>query len=106
MRLTLIQDKQLPSGALNWRGDGESQRTRWPSRVKSHGRVLAALSLPEILSAGEPANGYQRFAPRSVLRITGSNRRLVDFPQMMIKGQQKSWPIRLCTTSDDCPGYR
>ena len=28
---------------------------------QSHGRVVAALSAPEILSAGEPANGNQRF---------------------------------------------
>ena len=68
--------------------------------------VVAALSAPEILSAVEPANGYQRFGPRSIPKITGSNRRLVDFPQMMIKRQEKSWPIRLCTTSDDFPGCR
>jgi len=28
---------------------------------QSHGRVVAALSAPEILAAGEPANGNQRF---------------------------------------------
>ena len=106
MRLTLIQDKQLPSGALNQRSDGESQAHAVAIAGQSHGRAVAALSVPEILSAGEPANGYQRFGPRSIPRITGSNRRLVDFPQMMIKRQEKSWPIRLSTSSDDFPGCR
>ena len=35
---------------------------------------------------------------------THRNRRLGDFPQMMIKRQEKSARVSLCATSDDSPG--
>src|SRR5215469_12597175 len=62
MRLTLIQDKQLPSGALNQRSDGESQAHAVAIAGQSHGRVVAALSVRKILSAAEPAMATGAFA--------------------------------------------
>jgi hypothetical protein len=60
MRLSLIQDKQLPSGALKCRSDGESQRTRWPSRVSPMAGSWQLSARPKSYRDGEPANGYQR----------------------------------------------
>ncbi len=73
MRPGLLQDKQLPSGVPNGKGNVETRRARWPSRGQSHGRIVVARSVPEILSAGEPK--------RKATRIFAASRRQEHTPK-------------------------
>jgi len=67
MRLSLIQDKQLPSGALKWRSDGESQRTRWPSRVSPMAGSWPLSACPKSYRPVSRRMVSSVFAPRSSL---------------------------------------
>jgi hypothetical protein len=83
--------------------DGQfgNTRTPWLSRVKrmagpqlAHGRIVAARSVPEILSAGDANKEPPAFSPRFVRRNTRRNRRLGDFRRVLMKRQGEPSRIR------------
>ena len=88
-RLSLAQNKQLPSGAPNRRANVETRRTRWLSRVNPMAGSWSLRSVPEIQSAGElrriATNIFPAFRGRSMSR----NWRFCDCRQMIVKQQEK-----------------
>ena len=95
------QRKQLPSGALNRRGNVETRRTRWLSRVNPMAGSWSLAAYPRSYRPVTPSEKLPAISPHSVGRSTRRNRRLGDFPQMMIKRQEESSRVSLCATSDD-----
>jgi hypothetical protein len=101
MRLGLTQNKQLPSGAPNRRGNVGAQRTRRLSRVNPMAGSRSLAAYPRSYRPVSPGEKLPASSPRSVGRSTCGNRRLGDFPQMIIKGQEESSRVSLCAMSDD-----
>jgi len=93
--------KQLPSGAPNRRGEVETRRTRWLSRVNPMAGSWSLAAYPRSHRPVSPHEKLQAFSPHSVGRSTRRNRRLGDFPQMMIKPQEESSRVSLSAMSDD-----
>ena len=84
------QRKQLPSGAPNRRGNIETRRTRWLSRVNPMAGSWSLAAYPRSYRPVTPSEKLPAISPHSVGRSTRRNRRLGDFPQMMIKRQEES----------------
>ena len=101
MRLGLTQDKQLPTGAPNRRGNVGAQRTRWRSRANPMAGSWSLAAYPRSYRPVSPNEKLPAFSPHSVGRSTRRNRRLGESPQMMIKRQEESSPVSLCAMSGD-----
>ncbi len=105
MRLALTQDMRLPSGAST--GEATLKHgARGGIAGQSHGRIVVARSVPEILSAGEPRRIATSISPHSVRRSMSRKRRLGDCLQMMVSGQEKSRWAGLSAPSHDYSGCR
>ena len=62
---------------------------------QSHGRVVVARGVPEILSAGEARRIATGILAHSVGGSMSRNRRLGDCRQMMVRRQEKPWWVSL-----------
>jgi hypothetical protein len=69
---------------------------------QSHGRVVAALSASEILSAGEPANGNRRFRRNPSAGARLQIGAFGDCLLVIVKRQEESYWVSL----DDFAGGR
>ena len=85
---------RLPSGALNRRGNVETRRMQWLSRVNPVAGPWSR-SEPESNRPVNPGEQPPAFSPHSVSGRTRRNWRLGDFPQVMIKRQGESW-VSVC----------
>lgn len=94
MRLSLIQDKQLPSGAPNRRGKVEIQRMWRLSRVNSMAGSWSLAAYPRSYRSVSLREKLPAISPHSVGKSTRKNRHQGDFPQMAIKWQaESSWSV-------------
>ena len=95
------QGKQLPSGGPIRRGNIETQRTRWLSRVNLVTGSWSLAAYPRSYRPVSPSEKPPAISPHSVGWRTRRNRRLGDFPQMMIKPQEEPSRVNLCATWED-----
>jgi hypothetical protein len=95
------QRKQLPSSAPNRRGEIETRRTRWLSRVNPMAGSWSLATCPRSYRPVSPGEKQPEFWPHFVGKGTRRNWRLGDFPRIIIKRQEESARVIFCAAGED-----
>ena len=96
-----INANRYPPGAPNRRESVDRRRTRWLSRVNPMAGWWSLSAYPRSYRPVSPSEKLPAFSPHSVSESTGRNRRLCDFPRMMIQRQEKSSRVSSCAMSNN-----